>query len=312
MRAREQLDDRLRTEQWACRQKAEELEEVSHERSAALQRCAELEEALRAAHRDGKHTAQQLQDAGRKRLDASAETAQLQQRLVSAEERYKQLEARHLEAAAQLMAQQARRAWTSSASHTIAPSDCCMRVNLAGRAHGLVEGRAARGAAPPRQGAGSGPAAGPAGGGHGAAGGVPGRVRSHCRFVLPLILFIPDSLRDLIALFPKRRCDRTLQGSLEKLNLVNSALRAQVRCIRRHRRHFSYGRVVPIASSTSGFRAHGRDAARRTWSSSRRRGPCKCARGLILHQSSLAPGASSVITAQSPVVTSDLLAFPIN
>ena len=78
MRAREQLDDRLRTEQWACRQKAEELEEVSHERSAALQRCAELEEALRAAHRDGKHTAQQLQDAGRKRLDASAETAQLQ------------------------------------------------------------------------------------------------------------------------------------------------------------------------------------------------------------------------------------------
>ena len=39
-----------------------------------------------------------------------------------------------------------------------------------------------------------------------------GRVRSHCRFVRPLTLFTPDSLGDLVPLFLKRRCDRTLGG----------------------------------------------------------------------------------------------------
>ena len=36
------------------------------------------------------------------------------------------------------------------------------------------------------------------------------RARSHCRFVLPLIHFIPDSLRYSVPLFLKRQCDRTL------------------------------------------------------------------------------------------------------
>jgi arylsulfatase A-like enzyme len=36
------------------------------------------------------------------------------------------------------------------------------------------------------------------------------RARSHCRFVLPLIHFIPDSLTYSVALFLKRQCDRTL------------------------------------------------------------------------------------------------------
>jgi hypothetical protein len=35
------------------------------------------------------------------------------------------------------------------------------------------------------------------------------RVRSHCRFVPPLLLFIPDSLRDSAPLFLKQPCDRT-------------------------------------------------------------------------------------------------------
>jgi galactosylceramidase len=36
------------------------------------------------------------------------------------------------------------------------------------------------------------------------------RARSHCRFVLPLIHFIPDSLTYSVPLFLKRQCDRTL------------------------------------------------------------------------------------------------------
>jgi uroporphyrinogen-III synthase len=37
------------------------------------------------------------------------------------------------------------------------------------------------------------------------------RARSHCRFVLPLIHFIPDSLTHSVPLFMKRQCDRILQ-----------------------------------------------------------------------------------------------------
>ena len=42
-------------------------------------------------------------------------------------------------------------------------------------------------------------------------GGAP-RAWSHCRFVLPLIHFIQDSLTSniLVSLFPNRKCDRTL------------------------------------------------------------------------------------------------------
>jgi hypothetical protein len=36
-----------------------------------------------------------------------------------------------------------------------------------------------------------------------------GRARSHCRFVLPLIHFRPDSLTYSLPLFLKRQCDRT-------------------------------------------------------------------------------------------------------
>jgi hypothetical protein len=39
----------------------------------------------------------------------------------------------------------------------------------------------------------------------------PGRARSHCRFVLPLIHVIPQSLTYSVPLFLKRRCDRTLR-----------------------------------------------------------------------------------------------------
>jgi hypothetical protein len=36
------------------------------------------------------------------------------------------------------------------------------------------------------------------------------RARSHCRFALPLIHFIPDSLTYSVPLFLERQCDRTL------------------------------------------------------------------------------------------------------
>jgi len=39
-----------------------------------------------------------------------------------------------------------------------------------------------------------------------------GRARSHCRFVPPLIHFIPDALTYSVPLFLKRRCDRTLRA----------------------------------------------------------------------------------------------------
>ena len=44
---------------------------------------------------------------------------------------------------------------------------------------------------------------------HQGLGGTP-RARSHCRFVPPLIHFIPDSLTNLVPRFLKRQCDRTL------------------------------------------------------------------------------------------------------
>ena len=40
------------------------------------------------------------------------------------------------------------------------------------------------------------------------------RARSHCRFVLPPIYFIPDSLTESVPLFLKRQCDRTIGGGL--------------------------------------------------------------------------------------------------
>ena len=43
------------------------------------------------------------------------------------------------------------------------------------------------------------------------------RARSHCRFVLPLIHFIPDSLIYSVPLFLKRQCDRTL-GAVQRRN----------------------------------------------------------------------------------------------
>ena len=39
------------------------------------------------------------------------------------------------------------------------------------------------------------------------------RARSHCRYVAPLIRFIPDSLTYSVPLFLKRQCDRTLGKS---------------------------------------------------------------------------------------------------
>ena len=39
-----------------------------------------------------------------------------------------------------------------------------------------------------------------------------GRLRSHCRFALPFIHFIPDALRDSAVVCVKRQCDRTLGG----------------------------------------------------------------------------------------------------
>jgi MFS family permease len=42
------------------------------------------------------------------------------------------------------------------------------------------------------------------------------RARSHCRFVPPLIHFIPDLLTYSVPLFLKRQCDRTL-GTLQNL-----------------------------------------------------------------------------------------------
>jgi hypothetical protein len=38
----------------------------------------------------------------------------------------------------------------------------------------------------------------------------PSRARSHCRVVLPLVHFIPDSLTYSVPLYLKRQCDRTL------------------------------------------------------------------------------------------------------
>jgi hypothetical protein len=55
------------------------------------------------------------------------------------------------------------------------------------------------------------------------------RARSHCRFVLPLIHFIPDSLTYSIPLFLKRQCDRTLG-----LLLVLQRLHDRLRQVRRH------------------------------------------------------------------------------
>ena len=53
----------------------------------------------------------------------------------------------------------------------------------------------------------------------------PTRARSHCRFGLRLIRFIPDSLRYSVPLFLKRQCDRTLGPAtpLEEWELLAAA-----------------------------------------------------------------------------------------
>jgi hypothetical protein len=65
--------------------------------------------------------------------------------------------------------------------------------------------------------------------------GRPGRARSHCRFVPPLIHFIPDLLTYSVPLFLKQQCDRTLrpgrirglQGRGERLALGESAIKCR-------------------------------------------------------------------------------------
>ena len=54
------------------------------------------------------------------------------------------------------------------------------------------------------------------------------RARSHCRFVQPLIHFIPDSLTYSVPLFLKRQCNRTLGGARRGL-----AARQARRAVRR-------------------------------------------------------------------------------
>ena len=51
-----------------------------------------------------------------------------------------------------------------------------------------------------------------------------GRARSHCRFVRPQILFIPDSLRYSVPLFLKRQCDRTLPEGREATITVEAVV----------------------------------------------------------------------------------------
>ena len=55
------------------------------------------------------------------------------------------------------------------------------------------------------------------------------RARSHCRFVLPFIRFVPDSLIHSIPLWSKRQCDRTLRrprGESTAGRAVGPAVRA--------------------------------------------------------------------------------------
>jgi hypothetical protein len=60
------------------------------------------------------------------------------------------------------------------------------------------------------------------------------RAQSHCRFVLPLIRFIPDLLTYLVPLFLKRQCDRTLgaydayDGAIGVLNRAERRVQAEV------------------------------------------------------------------------------------
>ena len=52
------------------------------------------------------------------------------------------------------------------------------------------------------------------------AGLLPGRARSHCRFVLQVIHFIPDLLTYSVPLFLKRQCDRTLLPGAQEFDVV--------------------------------------------------------------------------------------------
>ena len=92
-----------------------------------------------------------------------------------------------------------------------------------------------------------------------------GRARSHCRFVLPFIYFIPESLTYSVPLFLKRQCDRTLRGGR------SAALFGGVRLSGR-RRTLTSARAPSRAACVRGRAATQRRATRRStrcWQSSR-------------------------------------------
>ena len=57
-----------------------------------------------------------------------------------------------------------------------------------------------------------------------------GQARSHCRFVLPPIHFIPDSLTCSVTQFLKRKCDRTI-GPPEKRLHAGAADHHRISCL---------------------------------------------------------------------------------
>jgi hypothetical protein len=64
-------------------------------------------------------------------------------------------------------------------------------------------------------------------GGGGARFGIVARARSHCRFVPPLMHFIPDLLTYSSPLFLKRQCDRTLGHVSAQLKQATFAIAAR-------------------------------------------------------------------------------------
>ena len=79
------------------------------------------------------------------------------------------------------------------------------------------------------------------------------RARSHCRFVLPLIHFIPYPLTYPVHLFLKRQCDRTL-GALRRAPHAGSLrrrprLRVGLRRLRPPRQQESRGQALAGLSS---------------------------------------------------------------
>jgi hypothetical protein len=81
------------------------------------------------------------------------------------------------------------------------------------------------------------------------------RARSHFRFVPPLILFIPASLRYLVPLFLKRQCDRTLGGHTDRRGR-HPGLPARPVHIRDANSGGQGGRPAPLASRFHGSPTH--------------------------------------------------------